>query len=239
MKGIILAAGRGSRMGEATSDNPKCLLKINGKTLLESHIRNFHDTGIKDVAIVTGYKRHMIKSEGFVEFFNPNWKETQIFSSLLMADPWLSKHDCIVTYGDIFFSKELLFSMKFADVDADICVAYDPNWLDLWSKRFLDPLEDAETFKINHNGLITEIGGRAKEVLSIEGQYMGLLKLTPKGWSNLKKVVLVLSQETVSRMDMTSVLSLVIKDGGEVRGVSNNHPWGEVDTISDLQIYQT
>ena len=64
MKAIILAAGRGSRMGQLTNDKPKCLLMINGKTLIELQITAITNAGIKDIAIVTGYKAEMLKSYG-------------------------------------------------------------------------------------------------------------------------------------------------------------------------------
>ena len=41
MKGIILAAGRGSRLGQLTDNLPKCLIKLDEETLLERQIKTF------------------------------------------------------------------------------------------------------------------------------------------------------------------------------------------------------
>ena len=61
IRAIILAAGRGSRMKKLTSEIPKCLTKIKGKSLLEMQIKNFKRAGISDIAIVTGYKNHLLQ----------------------------------------------------------------------------------------------------------------------------------------------------------------------------------
>lgn len=57
---IILAAGYGSRIADVTTD-PKSLLKIQDKTLMQWHFNNLKSVGIKDVVVVTGYKREMLE----------------------------------------------------------------------------------------------------------------------------------------------------------------------------------
>ena len=57
MKAIILAAGRGSRMGAFTKDKHKCLLKVEGKRLIDWQIEALINCGLKDIGIVTGYRR--------------------------------------------------------------------------------------------------------------------------------------------------------------------------------------
>lgn len=57
---LILAAGYGSRIADVTTD-PKSLLKINDKTLMEWHLDSLKKVGIKDVVVVTGYKREVLE----------------------------------------------------------------------------------------------------------------------------------------------------------------------------------
>ena len=64
MKAIILAAGRGSRMGSKTQNSPKCFIKIFNKKLIEHQIDNLKNNGIIDIAIVTGYKSEFLKKYG-------------------------------------------------------------------------------------------------------------------------------------------------------------------------------
>ena len=51
MKAIILAAGRGSRMKKLTEDKPKCLIKLNGESLLDSQLRVLSNAGIEEIAL--------------------------------------------------------------------------------------------------------------------------------------------------------------------------------------------
>ena len=56
MNAIILAAGRGSRMKNLTSDKPKCLVQLNGKTLIQWQLDALNQAGISNIAVVTGYR---------------------------------------------------------------------------------------------------------------------------------------------------------------------------------------
>jgi choline kinase len=58
MRAILLAAGRGRRLG---SDSPKCLISIEGKTLLERHFVNLIESGVDRLTIVVGFQRGMIE----------------------------------------------------------------------------------------------------------------------------------------------------------------------------------
>ena len=55
MRAMILAAGRGERMGALTKDCPKPLLVVNGRTLLERHIEALVAAGIEDIVINVSY----------------------------------------------------------------------------------------------------------------------------------------------------------------------------------------
>ena len=65
MIGIIIAAGLGSRMKQFTINNPKCLLKIGKKSLLEWSFENLTNAGCKEVYVITGYKHEKIKELGY------------------------------------------------------------------------------------------------------------------------------------------------------------------------------
>lgn len=178
MKAIILAAGRGSRMKDLTDQKPKCLVELRGKTLLEWQLQALQKAGVSEIAIVTGYKRELLASYGLVEFHNPRWAETNMVSSLTSADEWLKNEPCIVSYSDIFYEASAVKSLM--DVHHRLAVTYDPSWLKLWQKRFDDPLVDAETFKLNSDNTLAEIGEKPKSVEEVQGQYMGLLRFTPE-----------------------------------------------------------
>jgi len=238
MKAIILAAGRGSRMKHFTEDSPKCLVELHGKVLLERQLDALHEANISDIAIVTGYKREMLMDFGLKEMHNPRWAETNMVSSLACACEWLEIEPCIISYSDIFYSKEAVELLK--ESDADIAVTYDPNWLGLWEKRFGNPLLDCETFKINDDGALTEIGHKPKTVEEVQGQYMGLIKMTPRGWNSIVNLRENLSSEQCDKMHMTGTLQMLIELGSmDIRGLAYEGKWGEVDSDIDLQYYHS
>ena len=237
MKAIILAAGRGSRMQSLTDDKPKCLVELRGRTLLDRQLDALHGAGIDEIAIVTGYKREQLGGRGLREFHNPRWAETNMVSSLACAEEWLNAGPCIVSYSDIFYEASAVRALKASQ--AALAVVYDDNWRALWEKRFGDPLLDAETFRMNADGTLAEIGNKPRSVDEVEGQYMGLLRFTPEGWREIVRIRAGLPQADCDRMHMTGTLQKVI-DAGRVpiRALPYHQRWGEVDSAEDLQAYQ-
>jgi choline kinase len=237
VKAIILAAGRGSRMKSLTDERPKCLVELRGKPLLEWQLESLRAAGISDIAVVTGYKRELLAERGLSEFHNPRWAETNMVSSLACAESWLEGQPCIVSYSDIFYSPVAVQSL--INSDAALAVTYDPNWLQLWTERFGDPLVDAETFRLTATHTLAEIGNKPQSVDDVQGQYMGLLRFTPEGWAEVVRLRAELSPQQRDSMHMTNTLQRVI-DAGRVpiAAVAYTGEWGEVDSSEDLSVYQ-
>lgn len=236
MKAIILAAGRGSRMSYMTKDNPKCLIKLNEKTLLERQIKAIKDVGINEISATVGYKSEKIEPYFNKVFYNNIWKETQILYSLYCAKEWLEKDECVIIYSDIFFDKSALHSL--IKNKEDFSITFDANWLKLWKKRFKNPLDDAESFKINKNGFIKEIGNKVFDINQIEGQYMGILKISPRGWFKINNFINSLNSNNWQNFDMTKLMrNLISEKVINIFGVPFNGYWGEIDRISDLKLY--
>ena len=63
-KAIIIAAGLGSRLEELTKDIPKCMLELNGKSILQHQIDSYQANGISDISVVRGYKKEKINPLG-------------------------------------------------------------------------------------------------------------------------------------------------------------------------------
>lgn len=175
-KAIILAAGRGSRMKHLTDNKPKCLNELHGKPLLQYQLDALRGAGIQEIGIVTGYQREQLAAFGLTEFYNPRWAETNMVSSLECASAWLGDDPVIVSYSDIFYQPEAVCLLLGAS--AALALTYDPHWLTQWQGRFVDPLSDAETFRIDQQQLL-EIGAKPESLQQVQGQYMGLLKFTP------------------------------------------------------------
>jgi len=237
LKAIILAAGRGSRMNDLTNDRPKCLIKHKGRELVNWQLDALRESGISDIAIVTGYKRELLSGLGLHEFYNSRWSKTQMVSSLSCAASWLINDNCIVTYSDIFYSSNAITSL--INSNADIAITYDPNWHNLWINRFSDPLLDAETFRFDTNNNLIEIGNKPTCANDIQGQYMGLLRISPKGWATIVLILQKLSNIASSNIHLTQVLQLIVESELlKIQAIPYFGTWGEVDTPSDLLLYQ-
>lgn len=238
MKAIILAAGRGSRMEHLTDERPKCLVNFRGKPLIEWQLEAIRAAGIKEIAIVTGYRNDLLASYNLVEFHNLRWSETDMVASLACAEKWLKAEPCVVSYSDIYYEPSAVLSL--VNCPASLAVTYDPNWLKIWKKRFDDPLVDAETFLINSSNEILEIGNKPTGVEEVQGQYMGLLRMTPAGWRQITLILNKIPKNIRDQMHMTGTLQKVIEHTQfSVLGVPYGSEWGEFDSRSDLEKFDT
>ena len=117
-----------------------------------------------------------------------------------------------------------------------LAITYDPNWLAQWTTRFGDPLLDAETFRLTPDGTLTEIGSRPKTTHEIQGQFMGLLRISPKGWAELVRIREGLSQKQRDETHITETLQMVVKANRlTISAIPYNGSWGEIDSESDLK----
>lgn len=232
IQGLILAAGRGSRLLSLTDDRPKGLVELNGHALVEWQIESLRTAGIRNLSIVTGYLGHKFERFGLPTISNPDWNRTNMVGSLMcafekVAGPFL------ISYSDIVYRPEVVASLL--ECNADVSISYDPEWLELWQRRFDDPCGDAESFRIGSDGHITEIGQKITDPAEVEGQFMGLIKLSEKGVSLVRDMVLS-KPEYRSKLDMTGLLNLLIEAGVKVKGVPTNGHWCEVDDQEDLKV---
>jgi choline kinase len=236
MRAIILAAGRGSRMGSLGNERPKCLIELGGKPLIERQVAALRAGGIDEVGVVRGYRPEMIALPDITYFDNPRWAESNMVTSLAVAADWLHVGSVIVSYADIFYRRELV--RRLATAAGDLVISYDRNWRMLWSRRFADPLSDAETFRIDEAGVLVEIGGKTRNIEEIKGQYMGLLKFTPPAWREVESLRAELEPAARDRLDMTGLLRRLLGHGFPIATLGTEGNWGEIDNPDDLELYE-
>jgi choline kinase len=119
VQGVILAAGRGSRLRPLTDSKPKCLLKLAEKPLLEHQIEAFMSAGISDIIVVSGYLHEQIVqfarstslNGGDITIVrNSRFNDTDNMYSLWLTRKLLKK-DLIVANGDVVFDPSILIGM--------------------------------------------------------------------------------------------------------------------------------
>lgn len=235
MQAVILAAGRGSRLGSMTENQPKPLTMLAGKPLIEWQLASLAAAGVDDVHVVCGYCSEALQGYGSSRIMNANWASSNMVRSLMCADAVLLEAPALVCYGDIVYRPEIIRTLMASD--APLAISYDKEWWSLWSARFEDPLLDAESFRQQGRQLVT-IGERVQTREEIEGQYMGLLKFTPEGWRRVSSVLTGLGVEQINKLDMTSLLRLLLSRRVPIEVVAISGGWVEVDNPSDIILYE-
>jgi L-glutamine-phosphate cytidylyltransferase len=236
MRAVILAAGRGSRMGALAEDRPKCLVELAHQPLIRRQIAALRGGGVSTIGVVRGYLGHMIDIKDVTYFENPHWAETNMVMSLRAAATWIESDSVVISYADIFFRHSIVRDLVASS--GDLVVAYDRSWRSLWTRRFVDPLSDAETFRTDASGNLIDIGQRTTRIDDVEGQYMGLLKFTPKAWRTVEAVLAVVDAKTRTAMDMTTLLRALLGSGFPISTVGIAGQWGEIDSATDLELYE-
>jgi len=231
-RALLLAAGRGSRMGIETASKPKCFTLLGGKRLLDWQIESLNAAGIDDITIVTGYRSEMFDGK-YATVENIRWSETNMVASLFCVKG--SNQDTIISYSDIVYKKEHVEALN--DSTSDITITADKYWADLWKLRFDDPLDDAETFK-SHDKRLVEIGKKTCNMDDIEAQYMGLLKLSKTGWNTMYDLYQTFTPSEQNKLDMTSLLNILLGRGIEIQVVFIDGGWCEADNYSDILAYE-
>ena len=126
MRGIILAAGRGSRLNGTAGDRPKCLVEAGGMTLLERQIDALQRAGVDDVVVVVGCQADRVRSRcgdrvTYVE--NRRFAETNSLYSLWMARELLDQ-GFVVLNCDVLFHPQLLRDLLTARHENALLLAY-------------------------------------------------------------------------------------------------------------------
>ncbi|WP_081780018.1 phosphonopyruvate decarboxylase [Butyrivibrio proteoclasticus] len=116
MKALILNSGRGSRMGDLTNSQPKCMTALSDKeTILSRQLNMLIDEGITDIVITTGYQAEVLKA--YVKELNPSARisfahndrfgDTNYIYSMFLAKDELDD-DIILMHGDLVFERQVL-----------------------------------------------------------------------------------------------------------------------------------
>jgi choline kinase len=235
---FILAAGEGTRLRPYTLDRPKCLVEIDGRSLLERQLQVLRREGVERIVAIGGYRAEMLQRPPLEIVLNPRYAETNMVWTLFCAEQQM-QGEVLVAYGDIVYSAGVLRAVLASK--ADIAVAIDLDWEAYWRARSDDPLADAETLRLAADGRILEIGQKPRSLAEIEGQYMGLMKFSSAGIATLKRSfgaarrAGALRGKPVEKAYMTDLLQSLIDAGERLDAVPVHGGWIEIDTVADLR----
>lgn len=240
MQALMLAAGKGSRLGRYTKDNTKCMLEVNGKTLLERCIDALKEANINKLVLVLGYKKdnviNYIKDKGLdkkieIEYvFNEDYDITNNIYSLFLAKDIFKREDTILLESDLIYEPSIIKELIESKYDNAAVLAKYEQWMDGTvvtldsEKNILEFIEkqDFDYDKINKYYKTVNIYKFSKEY--IEKYYIPFLEAYVKAYGNNCYYELVL--KVISGINKSLLKGYVIK----------NKKWYEIDDCQDLDI---
>ncbi len=143
MQALMLAAGMGKRLGRYTQNATKCMVRVNGKTLIEYAIEALVQNNIKKMIIVVGYKSNVL-----IDFINSKFNESNLngmkiefienkvydktnnIYSLYMAKDQLCNDDTILLESDLIFKPEIISKLIESKDQNLAVVSHFESWMD-------------------------------------------------------------------------------------------------------------
>lgn len=241
MQAVILAAGMGKRLGELTKNNTKCMVKINGISLINRLLEQLSKLSLNKIIIVIGYEGEKLKNYlGYsyktieIEYIeNPIYNKTNNIYSLYLAKEKLLEDDTILIESDLIFEDSIFTLLKQSSYPNVAVVAKYESWMDGTMVR-ID----------NENNIINFIPKKAFRYEDIalyyktvniykfskefaRNQYIPFLEAYIHALGNNEYYEQVLRVITI--LDNCNLKALIL----------NNEKWYEIDDIQDLDIAET
>lgn len=226
MRAIVLAAGKGARLESANGETAKCLLELGGTTLIDRQIRCLRASGIRDIAVVVGFRaEHIRRTCGpQIEYIeNPIFAETNSLYSLWLAREFFDG-GFVVLNSDVFFHPQILSNLLTAEHEDAILVSYR-NGTKYGDEEMKVKVQDGRLLDISKTMPPDEA----------DGENVGIVKFGATGAAILAREMETLVAQGALRswaprafMEFTKRRPLhVVSTGG--------YPWIEIDFPEDLE----
>jgi choline kinase len=182
MRGIILAAGKGTRLNGTAGESPKCLVELGGVSLIERQIRVLREAGIEDIAVVVGcqadrFRRACGYDISYIE--NTRYAQTNSLYSLWMARPLLYQ-GFVVLNCDVLFHPALL---------TDLLSSRHENALLLGYREANQPPYGDEEMKVRVRGGRVIDMSKTMDPAAADGENLGIVKFGARGAAALVHIM--------------------------------------------------
>jgi choline kinase len=228
MRGVILAAGRGSRLNGTAGDKPKCLVRAGGMTLLERQVLALRAAGVDDIVVVVGCQADRVRQScgsavRYVE--NSRFAETNSLFSLWTARALLYE-GFVVLNCDVLFHPALLDELLSTHHDAALLIDY--------RREGQAPYGDEEMKVKVRDGFVVEMS-KTMDPTEADGENLGIVKFGPQSAPALVGILDRIVAEgrvkdwapkAFSEFAQTHPLHAIGTDG---------RPWIEIDFPEDFQ----
>ena len=251
-RAIVIAAGRGKRLGPHTEEIPKTMVQVGAKPILGWVWDAFRLAGIEELVIIRGYRGDVLEQHArklspvpqltFVD--NPEWQTNNILLSLACARRFLDA-PCLMTYSDIIFTPAGAGAA--VESPADIGLVIDRKFRDIYVGRTEHPLDEGEVSDLMPDGSVARVGKRALPPADAIGEYIGLTRLSARGVATAARTIDQLQQKfadndqqpfqraaTYRNAYLTDLWQYLIDGGMRLDPILIDGQWREIDTGQDL-----
>jgi choline kinase len=229
MKAIILAAGVGKRFKEVTEQKPKCLIEIQGKTLLERTLTALSAAGVTQAVIVIGYRGEMITQQVGPTYagvqvryvFNDRYEKGAILSLWSAREEF--DDDILIMDADVLFPVALidrLVSSSHAN-----CFLLDASAVNTGEEQML----------LTRGGRVLNIVRGGSGDFEVIGESVGFLKVSRVDAPLLRTILddfIAQGRDTIEHEEAFPIFLAQRQVGFE--GV-DDLPWIEIDFPTDLE----
>ena len=241
MKVIIIAAGNATRLGKFAEKKPKCLLEINGKSILQRQIELFKKYGIDDIIVITGpHKKFGIDTVTYVE--DIHYHDHDVLGSLMVAEDFLNGK-VLTCYSDILFDEEIL--KQILNFNGEIGIPIDLDWEKKYIGRIQHPKSEADNV-ILKDAAILKIRKNISNCNSNEviGEFLGPIIFSENGtkifvekYNKLKKNHQGNFHNAISlsKAYLTDMIQELINNNIKIEPILIHGKWMEIDTPEDLR----
>lgn len=241
MQAIILAAGMGKRLKELTKNNTKCMVKVNGVTLIDRMLHQLDNQALSRVVIVVGYEGqklidyiHTLDIRTPIEFvFNPIYDKTNNIYSLALAKDWLCREDTLLFESDIIFEDSVLDALISDPRKTLALVDKYESWMDATCVKLSDD-DSIEAF----------VPGKKFKFYEIKDYYktVNIYKFSKHFSETCYVPFLEAYQSTLGENEYYEQVLRVITmlDDSEIKAKRlDGQRWYEIDDIQDLDIAES
>lgn len=230
MKGVILAAGKGTRMKDLTKDKPKPMVETGKRSILEHVFEQVKRAGIKDLFVVTGYYANIIedhfgdgKDFGLNITYKRQEKQDGTGSAARLSEEFVDGDTFLLTYGDIMSSIENYPRMiaEFNNNHCDGLLAL--NWVE-------DPYRGAAIYLDGESRIEKIVEKPPLGTSTTHWNNAGIYIFAPVIFEYLKKIKLSPRQE----YELPDAINMMMKDKRDIKGFKLEGYWGDLGTPEDV-----
>ncbi|MGV3720934.1 MAG: NTP transferase domain-containing protein [Actinomycetota bacterium] len=225
MKAIILAAGVGRRLGGSVVEHPKCLLELEGRSLLDRMLDALNANGVTEITVVVGHLGDQIVEavagrEGVRTVFNPEFRKGAILSLWAAREDLDS--DVLVMDADVLFPVEML--RRLVDSPAENCFLMDVSAENDGEAQML----------MARGGRVLDITRGLRGDYDACGESIGFLKLSRDGAATLRRLLERALTEGRDGIEHEEVYPALMRECVIGYVTAEDLPWLEIDFPEDV-----